>query len=147
MTELAAHPLAAAAAVDRAVDLKVRFQELDPNGHLNHAVYLTLFETARIEVMERLGHSLHSLRDRGVSLVVIETTVRFQRPVHAGETVTIDSRIGTLRRASGWWHQTMRCGDEVRAEADVRSTVVTDDGRPTRPPDDLVAALTALRDA
>ena len=132
------------APVDPTVDLVVRFGDLDPNGHLNHAVHLTLFESARITVLERLGLPLATLRDRGLHLIVVETTVRFRRPTYAGETVTIDSRLGELKRASAWWHQSMRCGDEVRAEADVRSTVTDREGRPIRPPADLLAGLSRL---
>ena len=131
--------------IDREVDCKVRFHELDPNGHLNHGVYLNLFETARIEVMERLGLSLPALHARGVHLIVVDVTVRFRRPAVAGDTLTIDSRLGELRPASARWHQRMRRGDDHVADADVRSAVVDADGRPTRPPADLTAAMERLR--
>lgn len=127
------------------VELKVRFHELDPNGHLNHGVYLNLFETARIEIMERLGYPLARLHAQGVGLVVVEANVRFLRPALAGDVLVIDSHISELRRASGWWRQVMRRHDEVVAETEVRSTVVGATGRPTRPPPDLLAALELLR--
>lgn len=127
------------------VELKVRFHELDPNGHLNHGVYLNHFETARIEIMERLGYPLARLHAQEVGLVVVEATVRFHRPALAGDVLAIDSHISELRRASGWWHQVMRRDGEVLAETDVRSTVVSPTGRPTRPPADLLAALELLR--
>lgn len=136
---------AATGDVDRSVGVKVRFHELDPNGHLNHGVYLNLFETARIEVMERLGLTLPDLHARGVHLIVVEVTVRFTRPAVAGDTLTIDSHLTELRPASARWHQRLRRGDDQLATADVRSAVVDAAGRPTRPPPDLVAAMQRLR--
>jgi acyl-CoA thioester hydrolase len=145
-TETATAPhLDAFPAEVRQVELKVRFHELDPNGHVNHGVYLNLFETARIEIMERVGLGLTDLRDRGVHLVVFEATVRYRRPALAGDVLMIDSHLVELRRASGRWHQEMTRAGEVIAEADVRSAVVDADGRPTRPPADLVAVLERLQ--
>jgi YbgC/YbaW family acyl-CoA thioester hydrolase len=133
-------PTAAAARTS----VKVRFHELDPNGHVNHGIYLTYFESARIELLEALGFGLADLRARGIHLVVVEANVRFKRPAVASDLLTIDSHVAELRRASCWWHQRMTRDGELIAEVDVRSSVVTPDGRPTRPPGDLVAALEAL---
>ncbi len=36
-------------------EVKVRFYELDPYGHLNHSSYIQLFETGRIEMLEEAG--------------------------------------------------------------------------------------------
>lgn len=124
--------------------LKVRFHELDPNGHVNHGVYLTYFESARIELLEGIGFGLSDLRVRGIHLVVVEANVRFRRPAFASDVLTIDSHVAELRRASCWWHQQMRRGEDLIAEVDVRSSVVSATGRPTRPPPDLVDALAAL---
>lgn len=143
-----AEAIAAGAVGDGSVhrtELKVRFHELDPNGHLNHGVYLNHFETARIEVLEELGFDPGALRDRGIHLVVVEANVRFRRPAHAGDRLVVETRIAELRRASSWWHQRMLRGDDLLAEVDVRSSVVGADGRPVRPPADLVDALRALR--
>jgi acyl-CoA thioester hydrolase len=129
----------------RRTQLKVRFHELDPNGHLNHGVYLNHFETARIEVMDAIGFGLGALQARGIHLVVVEANVRFKGPAFAGDVLTIDSHLTELRRASGWWNQRMLRGGDLLAEVDVRSAVVTTDGLPTRPPADLLAALRRLQ--
>jgi acyl-CoA thioester hydrolase len=130
---------------DLRTEVPVRFHELDPNGHLNHSVYLNHFETARIEVLDRIGFGSTVLRDRGIHLVVVEANVRFRRPAVLGDVVTIDSEVAELRRASCWWHQRMTRSGELLAEIDVRSSAVGPDGRPTRPPEDLLVALEALR--
>lgn len=127
------------------LDVRVRFHELDPYGHVNHGVYLNWFETARIEAMDALGYGLATLRERGIHLVVTEANLRFLRPAVAGDVVTIESEIRDLRRATSWWHQRAVRDGEVLAEVDVRSGTVDPDGRPVAAPADVVTALQQLR--
>ncbi len=83
------------------LDLRVRFHELDPNGHVNHGVYLNWFETARIEAMDELGFGLEDLRSRGIHLVVTEANVRFRRPAVAGpSSIRAQGRGGTSGRSA-----------------------------------------------
>lgn len=131
---------------ERRATFKVRFHELDPNGHLNHGVYLNLFETARIEVMSRLGLELTDLHEQGVHLVVAEARVRFKRPARAGDVLHVECAISELGRVSSWWRQRMtRADGTLLAEADVRSGAVDANGRPTRPPPSLRATLERLQ--
>jgi acyl-CoA thioester hydrolase len=122
-------------------ELKVRFHELDPNGHVNHSVYLGYLETARIELLERLGFTPTTLAARGIHLVIVEVRIRFRRPALAGDVLRIETEVHELRRASSWWHQRILRDGTLLAEAEVRSSATDPDGRPIRPPADLVAAL------
>jgi acyl-CoA thioester hydrolase len=122
-------------------ELKVRFHELDPNGHVNHSVYLGYLETARIELLEQLGFTPSTLADRGVHLVIVEVRLRFRRPALAGDRLRIETEVAELRRASSWWQQRILRDGEVLAEAEVRSSATDREGRPTRPPEDLLDAL------
>jgi acyl-CoA thioester hydrolase len=124
--------------------LRVRFHELDPNGHVNHGVYADYLETARIELLESLGFGPAVLAERGIHLVVVELRIRFRRPAGAGDLLTITTSVAELARASSWWSQRLHRGDELLAEADVRSSATDASGRPCRPPADLVAALATV---
>jgi acyl-CoA thioester hydrolase len=131
---------APAATVGR-TQLRVRFHELDPNGHVNHGVYANYLETARIELLESLGFGPAVMAERGVHMVVVELRLRFRRPAGAGDELTVETRISQVGRASSWWSQRILRGDEVVADADVRSAATDATGRPCRPPADLIAAL------
>jgi acyl-CoA thioester hydrolase len=137
-------PTALAVDAPGVTELKVRFHELDPNGHVNHSVYLGYLETARIELLEALGHTPTQLAERGVHLVIVAVDVRFLRPAVAGDLLRIETGISELRRASSWWHQRITRDGEPILEADVRSTSTDRRGRPIRPPADLLAALRRL---
>lgn len=124
--------------------IQVRFHELDPYGHVNHGVYLNYFEHARVELLERIGFGLSRLAELGHHIVVVDVHVRFRTPAFAGDVLTIESHITDLRRVSSTWHQRMLRGDELIATNDVRAAMTDLRGRPTSPPDGLLAALERL---
>ncbi|MEX2329056.1 MAG: thioesterase family protein [Nitriliruptoraceae bacterium] len=124
--------------------IHVRFHELDPYGHVNHAVFLHWFEQARVDLLEDLGVGLPRLARLGFQLVVVRVDVRFLRAVVAGDELVVHSDVVELRRASSRWHQTLTRGDEVVATNDLRSAVTDLDGHPRRAPRALVDALESL---
>jgi acyl-CoA thioester hydrolase len=79
------------------MQIKVRLYELDPLGHLNHAVYHSYGEVARIECMEGAARGGTSLRDEGVAPVLLASSINYRREIRMGETVevTCDLKFGT----------------------------------------------------
>jgi acyl-CoA thioester hydrolase len=71
---------------------RVRWQDADLQGVLNNAVYLTLFEQSR------LGYfgSLELMRGDAFPFLLGETSVRFERPIRAGATVVVATRVTRL---------------------------------------------------
>jgi acyl-CoA thioester hydrolase len=122
----------------------VRFHELDPYGHVNHAVYLHYFEQARIELLDAVGYGLARLEELGFALVVIEVRVRFLQPAFAGDVLTVESDIVDVRPASSRWHQRLLRGDEVLATNDVRAAITDLSGRPIAAPAGLTEAMRTL---
>ena len=126
--------------------IHVRWGELDPYGHVNHASYLSYLEHARIAALEHIGWGMGSLSERGYQVVVVRADVRFRRPAAAGDELVIDSGIAELRAASSRWHQQIRRGDEVILEAEITAACTTSEGRPARTPPEFQQALEQLRD-
>ncbi|MEX0869554.1 MAG: thioesterase family protein [Nitriliruptoraceae bacterium] len=124
--------------------LHVRFSELDPYGHVNHAVHLQYFEQGRIEALAALGFGLLALQQRGFHLVVVEVHVRYLGPVVADDELDVVSAVHEVRPASARWRQQLRRGGDALATAEVRTAVTDRDGRPARAPDDFLAALRRL---
>ena len=124
--------------------LKVRFNELDPYGHVNHAQYVSYFEHARTEALESIGLPMDQMAAKGVQVVVMEMTVAYKLPAVAGDELEIDTWISQLRRASTIWEQRIRRGDELCVTLNVRAGVTDTNGRPMRPPTWLFDSLEAL---
>ncbi|MCB0994721.1 MAG: acyl-CoA thioesterase [Acidimicrobiales bacterium] len=126
--------------------IKVRFYELDPYGHLNHAVYVNHFEVGRVECLESLGWGLDALLQQGYQLVVTELTTRFLRSAGPGDRLVVETELADLARASSRWRQRIvrDTTDEVLATQELRAAVTDLRGRPTRVPADFAAALATL---
>ena len=122
-------------------DLKVRFYELDPYGHLNHSAYVQFFETGRVELLEEVGLDLEPLAARGYRFVVNRIETSFDRPVRAGETITVETEVVEFRRASSVWRQRLLRGDEVVARQELRAAITNAGGRPVRVPTEVAQAL------
>ena len=83
--------------------LQVRYQDLEPYGHVNNAVYLEYFESVRMAYWQVLAtlvdiEELESGDVPGARYVIAETTVRYKAPVlfedtlHAASIRTLGNR-------------------------------------------------------
>lgn len=127
--------------------LAVRFAELDPYGHVNHATYATYFEVGRSEALEAIGLPLHELAEQGYQFVVTELAIRFRRAAGAGDRLTVETAVSDVGRASTRWSQRLLRGSELVATAELRVGVTDRSGRPSRPPAWLLGRLDPLRPA
>lgn len=131
--------------------LDVRFNELDPYGHVNHSVYVTYCEVGRTDALAACGIPLEAMADQGFQLVVTRIDLRYRGAATAGDTLVVETGIGAMRRASGTWHQRILRsdgdgdGETVLITAEVTAGVTDASGKPTRPPDWLFPALEPLR--
>ncbi len=125
--------------------LRVRFHELDPYGHVNHAVYLSYLEVARIDHLAARGIDLLELTARtGAQLVVVGIEVDYLAPAAARDELTVTCRLHERRRASARFDQEIRRGGTVLVRARVRTATIDPAGRPMALPTELLAALDAL---
>jgi acyl-CoA thioester hydrolase len=123
---------------------RVRFSELDPYRHVNHAVYVSWLEAGRVEALEDAGLGLDRLQDQGVQVVIISLSVKFKRPAVAGDTVTVETGVAEVRRASSTWSQRVLRGDIELVTADVQIAICDRNGKPMRPPHGLMDRLASL---
>jgi acyl-CoA thioester hydrolase len=71
------------------VPVTVRGYETDVQGHLNQSVYLNYAEHARWSLLRAAGISQSALVGSGVGPVALETTLRYQRELVAGDEVEV----------------------------------------------------------
>jgi len=77
--------------------IDVRYGDLDPQGHLNNAKYLTYFETGRINYFTHLGLFTPGQSFLDIGVIMAEAGVTFHAPVHYGTPVKVGvhtSKIG-----------------------------------------------------
>ena len=80
------------------VAMRVWPNDLDTNTHMNNGRYLTLMDLDRFDLMTQCGLVSTILKDKWFP-VAGGVMVRFDRPLHAFEKITLDSRI------IGWYEK------------------------------------------
>ena len=79
--------------------IEVRYGDLDPQGHLNNAKYLTYMEQARIAYLRQLGlWKGGSFLEIGV--IMADANLQFNEPILWGETVHVGLKITRLGNKS-----------------------------------------------
>jgi acyl-CoA thioester hydrolase len=75
--------------------IEVRYGDLDPQGHVNNASYLTYFEQARINYIAHLGlWTSNSFIDIGI--ILADAHLNFRKAVVFGQPVRVGVRVAHL---------------------------------------------------
>jgi acyl-CoA thioester hydrolase len=96
--------------------ISVRYQDLDPYGHVNNAVHLQFFEAARIAYLEALvemhgNGPLLSGDIPGVRYVVAEATVRYKAPIYFEDALFCTANVRTVGNRSFTIAHELRAGE------------------------------------
>lgn len=124
--------------------IHVRWSELDPYHHVNHATYLSYFEHARIGVLDAIGWDMETLEKAGYRVVVVRIDIGFRQAARAGDTVEVTSAVTSVGASASTWRQVLARGDTTLVEATVEAACTDLEGRPVRMPAELRHALAAL---
>jgi acyl-CoA thioester hydrolase len=80
-------------------DIPVRYGDLDPQGHLNNARFVTFIEQGRFSYIRALGlWKGESFEDLG--LIVADVHVTYLAPVYFNQTVRVGVRVSRLGNKS-----------------------------------------------
>ena len=95
----------------------VRYQDLDPYGHVNNVAHMAYFESARIAyfraLAERLGLGPLEAGDiPGVRYVVAEVTARYRAPIYLEDVLFCGVSIRSVSRRSFVWDYELRSGED-----------------------------------
>ena len=80
--------------------IEVRYGDLDPQGHLNNAKYLTFFEQARIFYFKQLGLFTPDMSFLDIGVILADVHLVFQAPVLFGMDVRVGVRTTRLGNKS-----------------------------------------------
>ena len=121
--------------------LTVRFNECDMYGHVNHAVYLSYLENARVDWLEQVGLPLSQLTARGYYLYIVKITIEYKKPAVLGDELVVVSKSSKKSRIGGVFHQKVQRGGDTLTDAMVHWVCVGEDGRPTKVPEEISRPL------
>jgi len=78
------------------IELEPQFRDLDPNGHVNQAVYSSYCEQARTKYWEEVIGQRHDRAD----VALVKSEFEFSAEITLGQTVTVYQRINELGESS-----------------------------------------------
>ena len=80
--------------------IEVRYGDLDPQGHLNNAKYLTYFEQARVHYFIELGLFARDRSFMDIGVILADAQVTFHAPVQFDTAVRVGVHTSKLGNKS-----------------------------------------------
>ena len=120
------------------VEIPVQYRDLDPQGHVNNAVYASYLETARVDYLE----DVLEVAAEDISFVVATLEIEFKHPITKGDDPTVALWIANLGESSCTMEYEIRVDGTVAATADTTMVHIDPDtGRPSPLPDEVRARM------
>jgi len=123
------------------IEDRVRFADLDALGHCNSAVYSTYFESARVALLELVGHPVIG---RATSFAIVRQVIDYRRELAMDARLRIGTRVTKLGRTSVGLVNAVFEGEACAATAEILGVVLSmATRRPVELPADLRERLSA----
>ena len=125
-------------------ELRVLYGDTDCGRVVYYATYLRWFEAGRNEWIRARGVTYRELEERfRLMLPVTEAHAEYRAPARYDDLVTVETRLGDVRRASARFEYRILRGDELLVTGHTVHACVDLDGRVQRMPPELLARLGA----
>ena len=100
--------------------------ECDMYGHLNNAIYLQVFETARAEALSSIGMSVTELLEKGYMLYLTKVEIKFKKGIELEDIINVQSKIIEHNKMKFIWNQEIyNSKNELCTEATVTGVYVS----------------------
>jgi acyl-CoA thioester hydrolase len=106
----------------------VRFADLDPNQHVNNAVYASYFETGRVTLMKDLSYGL---KPEGLAWIMVRLDIHFRAELRWPGSIEMGLGVARLGRTSVSFDQVVF--SEGRCVASAQSVNVLIDENTRKP--------------
>lgn len=91
---------------------------LDTFGHVNNAMYLTILEEARWDLITKNGYGLKKIQETGQGPTILEIKLLFLKELRLREQISIETQMVSYERKVGKLVQKMVRDGEVCCEAE-----------------------------
>jgi len=120
---------------------RIPFADTDQMGVVYYANFLIYFEMARAELMRSLGLPYSKFEELGFGLPVLEAHCFYHKPAKFEDFITITATVLELKGVRLKVGCTVKRGEELLADGYTLHAVIGKDGRPIRPPVELLNAI------
>ncbi len=98
--------------------MEVRYADIDAQGHLNNAKYLTYFEQARILYLEQLGLLSKGQSFMDIGFIIADIHIKYLAPVFLGASIRVGVRTEAIGNKSITVRQTIEDAESAKLYAD-----------------------------
>jgi acyl-CoA thioester hydrolase len=117
----------------------VRYADLDPNQHVNNAVYATYFETGRVTLMKDRSRGL---MPAGLTWIMVRLDIHFRAELRWPGTIELGLGVAKLGRTSVTFDQVVFSEGRCVASAQSVNVLIDEVSRkPTPLTDELIEKL------
>src|ERR1700716_4439809 len=121
----------------------VRFADLDPNQHVNNAVYATYFETGRVTLMKDRSYGL---MPAGLAWIMVRLDIHFRAELRWPGTIEMGLGVSKFGRTSVSFDQVVFSEGKCVASAQSVSVLIVDNTRKPAPlTEEIIANLQRWR--
>jgi acyl-CoA thioester hydrolase len=85
--------------------IEVRYGDLDPQGHVNNAKYLTYFEQARIAYWIDIGFFTKDQSFMELGVILADVHIAYFEPIYFGQKINVGVHVSRLGNKSMTWEQ------------------------------------------
>jgi acyl-CoA thioester hydrolase len=108
----------------------VRFGDLDPNQHVNNAVYATYFETGRVTLMKDRSYAL---MPEGLAWIMARLDIHFRAELHWPGTIELGLGVSKFGRTSVTFDQVVFSAGRCVASAPSVNVLIDEVSRKPTP--------------
>jgi acyl-CoA thioester hydrolase len=108
----------------------VRFADLDPNQHVNNAVYATYFETGRVTLMKDRSFGL---MPPGLAWIMVRLDIHFRAELRWPGTIEMGLGVARLGRTSATFDQVVFSEGRCVASAQAVTVLIDESTRKPTP--------------
>jgi YbgC/YbaW family acyl-CoA thioester hydrolase len=83
----------------------IQKNQIDLNGHVNHAKYLEIMEEARWALVNKAGITAETVMAQKVGPVILEVTIKFKHELKLGEKIRVLTQVPKPQAKIGYFEQ------------------------------------------
>lgn len=107
--------------------IEVRYGDLDPQGHVNNAKYLTYFEQARLAYWVQIGIFTKDQSFMELGVILADVHLTYLAPIFYGQNIKVGVHVAKIVNKSMIWEQNIVDADTGKVLANGEVVVVAYD--------------------
>ncbi len=123
---------------EHTIELRVRYDEVDPMGFVHHSNYLRYFEIGRTELLRASGGCYREMETAGQLVVVVRIDCRYRNPAKYDDLIQVKTRIEKVTAGKIIHGYVISRNETTLVEATVTLAVIDRSGRVQRVPQALM---------